>query len=63
MTIYMKVTEDEYELPEAVADSIAELARFLGKRTNVISSCLSHVKHIPGRKSCYKRVEINDEDD
>ena len=30
MTLYMKVTRDEYELPVAVAETKAELARMLG---------------------------------
>ena len=40
--IYMMLSSDEYELPEAVADSPTELARITGTtRTNILSS-ISH---------------------
>lgn len=61
--LYMKVTRDKYELPLAVADSIAELGRILGiENTNKIASAISHSKH--GRmNSTYKRVVIDEEVD
>lgn len=58
--LYMKVSNDEYELPEAIADSIAELARIIGVKRNVISSAMSHAKK-KGFKSSYVKVIIESE--
>lgn len=55
--LYMKVTRDEFELPVAVADSVAELAKMLGIKPNTVSRSLSRQK-CHGRKSCYRKVEI-----
>lgn len=61
--IYMKVTRDKYELPLAVADSPANLARILGlKNANKINSAISHSIH-EGRKSVYVKVVIDEEAD
>lgn len=42
MTLYMKTTYDEYELPVAVADSPKELAEMIGTSASVVSSSISH---------------------
>lgn len=59
MTIYMKVTKDEYELPVALADSVGKLARLVGVDPNVIYTVLSRAKR-KGYKSSYVKVEIDD---
>ena len=59
MTIFMKVTRDEYELPVAVADSKAELARMLGVRP----SSVSHGLNQGWKKSSYVVVEVDDYED
>lgn len=60
-TVYMKVTMDEFELPVAVADSVAELAKMVGVKPNAIYHALSYQeKH--GRKRCYKRIEITEDE-
>lgn len=61
-TVWLKVTIDKYELPVAVADSSAELARICGTTAQSIQSSMSHAKH-DGRRSPYRkiRVEIDDE--
>ena len=61
MTIWMKVTKDEYELPVAVADSPMELARILGISSNTINSSISHVKTGKIKTSVFKKVEVDDE--
>ena len=61
MTLFLMVTDDEYELPLAVADSAAELARITGKRENTIYSAICHAKK-GDRKSIYHKIEIMDED-
>lgn len=54
--LYIKVSNDKYELPLIVADSVVELAELDHKTTNNISSSISHNR---GR---YFRVEyIEDE--
>lgn len=42
MRLYVKVTKDKYELPEAVAESPKELAKMLGTSANSASSSISH---------------------
>lgn len=50
--LYMKCTTDKYEIPIAVADSGAELARMLGVSVNSVWSCIS--KEISG----YHKIEF-----
>lgn len=57
MKIYMKVTKDKYELPEAVAESPGELAKILGTSKNSVLSCLGH--HCAG----WIRIEIEDDEE
>ena len=60
MKLYLKVTDDKYELPVAVADSQSELARLCGVSKATITSSLSHQRH--GRQnSHYKEVEVDDD--
>ena len=57
MTIYMKVTNDEYELPLAVADSAASLANRLG-----INPCVIY-RSLNSKNGIYVKVEIDDWED
>ena len=57
----MCVTEDKYELPIAVADTIPELARLTGATSGSIYSCLSKVKHGNANRSRYIKVVLDDE--
>ena len=52
MKLYIKVSNDKYELPIAVADSPAELAAVLGVKRESILSMLT--RQVGG----YHRVEI-----
>lgn len=56
MTLYMKVTNDKYELPVAVADTGRELAEMVGTTKNTIFSSISK-----GYRQ-YQRVEVEDDD-
>lgn len=56
--VYMEVTKDKYELPVAIADSVAELARMIGQSRNTISSAISHAKK-KGYNSHYVKVVID----
>ena len=56
MVVWMKVTKDKYELPVAVAESVAELAGIVNKTENNIRSSVSH-----GYRT-YVKVVIEDEE-
>ncbi len=59
----MKVTRDEYELPLAVADSSAELARIFGVKEGTIRGCVSHArKGVHQKRSVYVSVEFSDQE-
>lgn len=59
MVLYMKVTNDKYQLPVAVTDTVKELAEILGTTQNVINSSLSRQKAGKGTGTYY-RVEVDD---
>lgn len=58
--VYMKVTDDVYELPLAVADSIVELSEMLGVKRQSIYDSMKHVKS-RGSWSPYVKVEIEED--
>lgn len=60
MKFYVKVSEDDLELPEAVAESRAELARMLGYGKNYVYTCMERAKK-KGTKPKVVEVEIEDE--
>ena len=53
--VWMKVTNDEYELPIAVADSVSELAKIVNAKPTHISSAVCH-----GSKT-YLKIEVEDD--
>ena len=60
MTLYIKVSNDELKLPEAVADSAAELAKMVGCSTNCIYSTISQVKRGKIKRGQYMKVEVEE---
>ena len=58
--LYMQITRDKYELPMAVADSAAELARMIGVKPDTVRSAMCHDKKA-GHKCSYIKVEIDEE--
>lgn len=60
MTIWMKVSNDKYELPEVVADSAKELAKILDVNANTIRSSVSHMLHGYVKSSVYRKVEVDE---
>ena len=52
---------NEYELPLAVADSAAELARIAGTTPNNVSSAASNFKTGRQKRSSFQVVEIKEE--
>lgn len=70
MRIWLAVTQDKYQLPVAVADTAAELARMMGVRqSTVISSVYRQrlraktIKGIRGQKKKYFCIEVDDDDE
>lgn len=60
--LWMKVTNDEYELPLAVAESAAELARMTGIKPESLYSIISRERHGKKHTYSYREVDIDDED-
>lgn len=60
MKLYLCVTDDKYELPIAVADSQAELARMVGVTCNTVCACLCRLRNGDYESSIYREVEIDD---
>ena len=58
MYLYMQVTQDEYELPIYVCDSVAELSRLSGSTKANIRNCISRVKNGKRKKSRFVKVDI-----
>lgn len=56
--VYMLVTQDRYELPLIVADTMAELARLTGQKRSSVASAISHAKK-KGFNSQYVKVVID----
>ena len=59
-TVYMKISDDEYELPEAVADTKQELSIMLGRNKSYACQVIKYCKK-NGKKSTIVEVEVDDE--
>lgn len=59
--LYMQITQDELELPLAVADSSEELGRMIGKSGNAVISAIVNAKK-NGYRSQYVKVPIQEEE-
>lgn len=60
--MWVKVTKDEYELPEAVADTAAELAKMFGVSRFAVRDSASHYRHGKIKKPVFLKIEEGDED-
>lgn len=58
--LYIKVSNDELELPLYVADSAQEMAEHEGKTTNNIQSQISKYEHGRHAFSQYRRVLVEE---
>ena len=58
MTVYMEVTQDEYELPVAISDTLRGLARLRKVYPSNISQSINYSKKFPK----YVKVEIEEDD-
>lgn len=61
MKVYMAVTADKYELPVAVADSPAEMARMCGMTTGSVLYAITRKHKIRKLKAVILRLEIEDD--
>jgi len=61
--VWMMVSKDKFELPEAIADSAGELARIVGISEDTIYSTVSHMKAGRLKSGRFRRVEIEEDDD
>ena len=57
--LYIRVSPDELEFPEAVAESPAQLARMVGVKPKSVRRAIIKGSH--GAKTIYKKVRIDDE--
>lgn len=64
MAIWMETTLDKYELPVAVADTAAELAKLRGVSVDTIRAKVSKAKNGTGtiKRSRFVKVEFDDTD-
>ena len=60
MTLYMLITQDKYEYPLIVEESLDELARKCNCSKNAISSAICHARK-NGGKSRFAKVEVEDD--
>lgn len=60
MTVFMFVTDDEYELPLAVEDTAVALSKRLHLNPHSVSAMISRYKKL-GYKCRFKKVEIDDD--
>lgn len=59
--VWIAVSQDEYELPIAVADSGTELAEILGIDKRTIFSTRSHYKDGTLKSCRYHKIEVDDD--
>lgn len=59
--LYLYVTNDKYEFPIIVTDSVAKLARMVGRSRCVVYRSLENVRSGRTKRSRYVEVEVDDE--
>lgn len=62
-TVWLKVTDDEYELPVAFGDTAEDLARECGTTAGSIISSVSKAKRGVYKSTPYRKVRIEIEDE
>lgn len=63
MTLWLRVSADEYELPEVVCDTVQELSEICKVSANCIQSSYSKFKHGIYKTSRYRKVVIEEVED
>lgn len=59
----MEITRDEYELPVAVSDNLAEFSKMVNASKGTISSSICHARSGRYKTQRFIKVEIDDTDD
>lgn len=59
--IWMEVTSDKYELPVAIADSAAELAKMCGVKSSTVKTSVCHYNKHRLKKCKWRCVHIDDD--
>jgi hypothetical protein len=54
----MEITQDKYQLPVMVADSVIELAKLCGVKEDTVWSVLSHARKRGTKYPKYVAVEV-----
>lgn len=62
MNIWMKISDDKYELPVAVADTVTELAQICGITKETIIAQRSRQKR-KGTSCRYLKIEVEDDEE
>lgn len=62
MRIWMRITSDKYQLPEAIADTVEELSELTGVKIGSIRSTASHLVHGRLKHGTFIYVDIDDEE-
>ncbi len=63
MKVFMWVTDDRYELPLAVADSLGELAEIVGSSSAKVGATIRKARQRGTRHSKYVEVFIDEEEE
>lgn len=58
--LWMKVSDDKYELPEIITDTIAELAKKCGVHIGTIAKCVHNYQIGKVSHSIYMRVDVDE---
>lgn len=67
MKLYLMTTQDIYELPLAVTETLDEMAKLTGTPKTTIAAAISHTKHYAkksnanNRRPKWHRIEVEDE--
>lgn len=61
MTVWIKITRDEYELIEAIADSALELAKMCGVTRSSVYASVNNERRF-GTRAMFKRIEIDEDE-
>ena len=60
--LWLEVSDDEYELPVAVADSAEQLSRMTGRHPHAVLDMVSKHKRGLVKKCRFVKVRIDDDD-
>ena len=62
MVLYMKVTDDKYEFPVAIADNAKELAQMVGVKPQTVYECVAPSRMRLGKNCGYYKIEVEDDE-